>query len=241
MGSGAETARETVAALNARGERVGVVQVRLYRPFPAQALLDALPADACAGRRARPHEGARLDRRAAVPRRRRRADRGPPTASGRMPRVVGGRYGLSSKEFTPGMVAGVFAELAPRAAAAPVHDRHPRRRLRHQPPLRRGARHRAAGDGPRGLLRPRLRRDRRREQEHDQDPRRRGGPARAGLLRLRLEEVRLADGLAPALRAAADPRALPRAAGRASSAATSSACSTGSTCSAAPPTARRCC
>ena len=58
-------------------------------------------------------------------------------------------------------------------------------------------------------------------------------PARAGLLRLRLEEVRLADRLAPALRAAADPRAVPRAAGAASSAATSSGCSSGSTCSAA--------
>ena len=44
MGSGAETVRETVASLNARGERVGVVQVRLYRPFPARALVEALPA-----------------------------------------------------------------------------------------------------------------------------------------------------------------------------------------------------
>ena len=43
MGSGAQTARETVAYLNARGERVGVVQVRLYRPFPAAALVAALP------------------------------------------------------------------------------------------------------------------------------------------------------------------------------------------------------
>ena len=44
MGSGAETVAETVAALNERGEKVGVVQVRLYRPFPAQALVEALPA-----------------------------------------------------------------------------------------------------------------------------------------------------------------------------------------------------
>ena len=53
----------------ARGERVGVVQVRLYRPFPAQALLDALPATRAPRRRARPHQGARLARRAALPRR----------------------------------------------------------------------------------------------------------------------------------------------------------------------------
>lgn len=45
-GSGGETICETVASLNARGERVGVVQVRLYRPFPAQAFIDALPATA---------------------------------------------------------------------------------------------------------------------------------------------------------------------------------------------------
>ncbi len=111
------------------------------------------------------------------------------------------------------MVAGVFAELA---------GERPRRRFTiginddvsgTSLALRRGARHRAARDGARDLLRPRLGRHGRREQEHDQDPRRRGGPARAGLLRLRLEEVRLADGLAPALRAAADPGALPRAAG----------------------------
>ena len=44
MGSGGETARETVAYLQARGERVGVVQLRLYRPFPARELVAALPA-----------------------------------------------------------------------------------------------------------------------------------------------------------------------------------------------------
>ena len=173
MGSGGETVRETVAALNARGERVGVLQVRLYRPFPAQALVEALPATRAQDRRARPDEGAGLDRRAALPRHGRRADRVVrATASATvMPRVVGGRYGLSSKEFTPGMVAGVFAELGARAAAAPVHDRHQRRRLGHEPRLRPGARHRAGRDRARGLLRPRLRRDGRREQEHDQDPR----------------------------------------------------------------------
>ena len=158
-----------------------------------------------------------------------------------MPTVIGGRYGLSSKEFTPGMVAGVFAELA---------RERPRRRFtigidddvsRHEPALRRGARHRVAGHRPRRLLRPRRRRDRRREQEHDQDPRLRGRPARPGLLRLRLQEVRLADRVAPALRPAADPRALPRRRRRASSAATTSGCSSSSTCSAGRRPAPRCC
>ena len=150
-----------------------------------------------------------------------------------MPRIVGGRYGLSSKEFTPGMVAGVFEELGARAAPAAVHDRDQRRRLRDEPPLRRVARHRAARHGPRGVLRPRLGRDGRREQEHDQDPRLRGGPARPGLLRLRLEEVRArrpsrtcASGRDRSARPTSSRR-------RASSAATSSACSSGSRCSAA--------
>jgi pyruvate-ferredoxin/flavodoxin oxidoreductase len=112
MGSGAETVQETVAALNARGERVGVVQVRLYRPFPAQALLDALPATV--------RQIAVLDRTKEP------GSQGEPLfldtvatltesfADGEravMPRIIGGRYGLSSKEFTPGMVAGVFDEL----------------------------------------------------------------------------------------------------------------------------------
>ena len=215
MGSGGETVQETVAALE-RARRAGRRRCRCGctgrsrrrrssrrcpRPCAAIAVLDRTKEPGSIG------EPLFLDTVAALTESYADGERAV------MPRVVGGRYGLSSKEFTPGMVAGVFDELARRAAAAPVHDRHQRRRLRDEPDLRRGARHRAARDGARDLLRPRLGRDGRREQEHDQDPRRRGGPARAGLLRLRLEEVRLADGLAPALRAAADPGALPRAAG----------------------------
>jgi pyruvate-ferredoxin/flavodoxin oxidoreductase len=108
MGSGAETAEETAAALNADGEQVGVLRVRLYRPFPAEALVAALPesvrAIAVLDRTKEPGsmgEPLYLDTVAALVER----DGAP------MPTVVGGRYGLSSKEFTPGMVAGVFAEL----------------------------------------------------------------------------------------------------------------------------------
>jgi pyruvate-ferredoxin/flavodoxin oxidoreductase len=113
MGSGGETICETVASLNARGERVGVVQVRLYRPFPAQALLDALPASvrtiAVLDRTKEPGslgEPLFLDTVAALTESFADGERAV------MPRVIGGRYGLSSKEFTPGMVAGVFDELA---------------------------------------------------------------------------------------------------------------------------------
>ena len=157
--------------------------------------------------------------------------------------------GSRRRSSRPAMVAGVLAGARGGAPAAPVHGRHHRRRRRHQHLLRRAARHRAAGDGARGVLRPGLRRHGRREQEHDQDPRRRGGPARPGLLRLRLEEVGLADGLAPALRAEPIERAVPRDAARASSAATSSACSTrrragpgrrrGDAAARLPPPARR--
>jgi pyruvate-ferredoxin/flavodoxin oxidoreductase len=113
VGSGGETVRETVAWLNVRDERVGVAQVRLYRPFPAQALAEALPATVrhvgVLDRTKEPGsigEPLFLDTVAAL------SESFDDGARAVMPRVVGGRYGLSSKEFTPGMVAGVFAELA---------------------------------------------------------------------------------------------------------------------------------
>jgi pyruvate-ferredoxin/flavodoxin oxidoreductase len=112
MGSGGETVRETVAFLQAKGERVGVVQLRLYRPFPAQALIQALPASvrriAVLDRTKEPGsfgEPLFLDVLAALSESHADGERE------LMPNVIGGRYGLSSKEFTPGMVAGVFEEL----------------------------------------------------------------------------------------------------------------------------------
>jgi pyruvate-ferredoxin/flavodoxin oxidoreductase len=113
MGSGAETAAETVAHLNARGERVGVLQVTLFRPFPVRALLDALPASASRiavlDRTKEPGSNGEplfLDVIAAL------AEAHTTGERPAMPVVTGGRYGLSSKEVTPAMLAGVFAELA---------------------------------------------------------------------------------------------------------------------------------
>ncbi len=113
MGSGGQTAAETVAALSARGERVGVLQVRLYRPFPTDALLHALPPTVRAvgvlDRTKEPGsfgEPLYLDVVAAL------AEAYTSGRRGSLPLVCGGRYGLSSKEFTPAMVAGVLAELA---------------------------------------------------------------------------------------------------------------------------------
>ena len=111
MGSGAQTAAETVKALAARGEKVGCVTVRLYRPFPVDDLLAAIPTTATRvavlDRTKEPGAGGEplfLDVTAALARAAARGQRP-------LPRVVGGRYGLSSKEFTPAMVAGVFAAL----------------------------------------------------------------------------------------------------------------------------------
>ena len=114
MGSSAETAEETAHYLNQHGERVGVLKVRLFRPFSAGDFLRALPAttravavldrvkepgtageplytDVCTALQAAPIDN--------------------PTLAANAPTVVGGRYGLSSKEFTPGMVKGVFDNL----------------------------------------------------------------------------------------------------------------------------------
>jgi pyruvate-ferredoxin/flavodoxin oxidoreductase len=117
MGSGGETVRETVRALNAQGTRVGVVQMRLYRPFPADALVASMPPSArtvaVLDRTKEPGslgEPLYLDVVAALA----EAETSPTTRRVPSPNVIGGRYGLSSKELTPGMVAGVFRELARR-------------------------------------------------------------------------------------------------------------------------------
>jgi len=113
MGSGAETAQETVEYLNARGENLGLLKVRLYRPFDVKRFIAALPKTV--------KSIAVLDRTKE------------PGAAGEplyqdvitaitetfiagelpfaMPKIIGGRYGLSSKEFTPAMVKAVYDEL----------------------------------------------------------------------------------------------------------------------------------
>ncbi len=115
MGSGAGAATEAVETLVSAGERVGLLIVRLYRPFPAAALLAALPpttkAIAALDRTKEPGaigEPLYLDVVTALAEA--AAGRELPFTAG-MPRVLGGRYGLSSKELTPSHVAGVFNEL----------------------------------------------------------------------------------------------------------------------------------
>jgi pyruvate-ferredoxin/flavodoxin oxidoreductase len=114
MGSGADTAHETVEYLASKGEKVGVMKVRLYRPFSTKHFIAALPKTvtkiAVLDRTKEPGslgEPLYLDIRTAV---------GEAMAEGKAPfkeypLIVGGRYGLGSKEFTPAMVKAVFDNL----------------------------------------------------------------------------------------------------------------------------------
>ena len=108
MGSGGDAAHETVDYLTSRGEKVAVLKVRLYRPFDVERFAEALPANVKAisvlDRTKEPGSAGEplyLDCVNALHE----------TGHGNM-RVVGGRYGLSSKEFTPAMIAAVFDDLA---------------------------------------------------------------------------------------------------------------------------------
>jgi pyruvate-ferredoxin/flavodoxin oxidoreductase len=114
MGSGAGAAEEAVEALARRGERVGLIKVRLYRPFSAGHFLAALPRSVRAigvldrtKEPGAPGEPLYLDVLSALEE---GAIAGTLPKAGR-PRVIGGRYGLSSKEFTPAMAAAALAEL----------------------------------------------------------------------------------------------------------------------------------
>ena len=114
MGSGAEAVTETLEYLNRQGESVGLLKVRLYRPFSAIHLINALPVT--------------CKKMAVLDRTKEPGADGEPlykdvltalvqdyTSSQakftQLPKVVGGRYGLSSKEFTPGMIKAIYDEL----------------------------------------------------------------------------------------------------------------------------------
>ena len=114
MGSGAEAAEEAVDLLTKQGEKIGLLKVRLYRPFDASAFLAALPAT--------------VKSIAVLDRVKEPGSLGEPLYQDILtvlaeseklpfavkPLVIGGRYGLSSKEFTPAMVKGIYDELAKR-------------------------------------------------------------------------------------------------------------------------------
>ena len=115
MGSGADVTHETVEYLLGKGEKVGVLKVRLFRPFDSSAFLGALPktvkAIAVLDRTKEPGSvGEPLFQDVVTVLRNAREDGTSHFAV--EPKVVGGRYGLASKEFTPAMVKGVYDELA---------------------------------------------------------------------------------------------------------------------------------
>jgi pyruvate-ferredoxin/flavodoxin oxidoreductase len=115
MGSGAETAQEAIEYLNAKGANLGLLKVHLFRPFSVKHFLGALPATvksiAVMDRTKEPGalgEPLYMDVLSALSEGLMEGTAPVKT----MPRVIGGRYGLSSKEFTPTMVKAVFDELA---------------------------------------------------------------------------------------------------------------------------------
>ena len=113
MGSGCESAEETVSYLNQHGEKVGLLKIRLFRPFVVEHFLSAIPKSvksiAVLDRTKEPGSaGEPLYQDVVTAFHEAQFDA---SATPHSPRIIGGRYGLSSKEFTPAMVKGVFDEL----------------------------------------------------------------------------------------------------------------------------------
>ncbi len=115
MGSGAEVCEETVEHMMKKGEKVGVLKVRLYRPFSIKDFIDAIPTTAktiaVLDRTKEPGsigDPLYLDVVAALA----EAKAEGTSKFAAEPKVIAGRYGLSSKEFTPAMIMGVYAEMA---------------------------------------------------------------------------------------------------------------------------------
>ncbi len=114
MGSGAGAAEEAVRYLNKQGEKLGILKVRLYRPFAADAFLAALPSTvksiAVLDRTKEPGSlGEPLYQDIVTAFSESMSSEAPLFA--KQPKIIGGRYGLSSKEFTPAMAKGIFDEL----------------------------------------------------------------------------------------------------------------------------------
>jgi len=114
MGSGAEAVQETVEYLVARGEKIGAVKVRLYRPWSVEAFVKALPATtkviAVLDRTKEPGAAGDPLYQDVITAVAESMSAGKLHLAG-FPKIVGGRYGLSSKEFTPAMIKGVYDEL----------------------------------------------------------------------------------------------------------------------------------
>ena len=204
MGSICDVAEEVIDYLNAHGEKVGLVKVRLYRPFVTEKFVAALPET--------------VKKIAVLDRTKEPGSMGEPlymdvvnalSVEGRDGiTVIGGRYGLGSKDTPPSSVFAVYTELEKDAPRAPVHHRHRRRRDEPVPAGGSRPQHRRPRHHRVQVLGPRRRRHRGREQELHQDHRRPHRQVRSGLLPVRLEEDRRRDHLATCASATA-PSAAP--------------------------------
>jgi len=114
MCSGAETVQETVEYLTKKGEKVGLIKVRLYRPFSIEHLIKSLPESTetiCVLDRTKEPGSLGEPLYTDVVTGLQEARNKGLTNFSTIPRIIGGRYGLSSKEFTPAMVKGLFDEM----------------------------------------------------------------------------------------------------------------------------------
>ncbi len=202
MGSGAETCEETATYLNAHGEKVGTVTVHLYRPFSVEHLMQALPATVktitVLDRTKEPGAAGDplyIDVVTAVS----EGMAAGIAAFKQTPRILSGRYGLSSKEFTPAMVKAIFEEMEKPAPknhfTVGIVDDVSNTSLDYDPAFSIEAPETRALP----VLRPGLRWHRGRQQELHQNHWRRNRQLRPGLLLLRLQEIRHGNTFSPAL------------------------------------------
>ena len=204
MGSGAEVVRETALALAAKGEKVGALQVAALPPVLGRAFPRRAAGNREIDRGARPLQGARRRRRAALPGRghgagdrlrRRRTHHAARDRRALRPVVQG---------IPPRHGQGGVRRTGQQGAEERLHHRHRRRRVAYQPRLRPRLRHPVARHHARRVLRARRRRHGGRQQEQREDPRRGARPLCPGLFRLRFAQVGRRDDLASALRHEAD-------------------------------------
>ena len=166
MGSVTETIKETIDYLASQGRKCGLVTVHLYRPFSEKYFLKVLPKN--------------VKRIAVLDRTKENGALGEPLymdvkalfqGKANSPLIVGGRYGLSSKDTTPAQIIAVYDNLELKEPKNGLHHRHRGRRDLQVPPDQERDLHREARHHRVQVLRTRIRRYRRCQQEHHQDHR----------------------------------------------------------------------
>ncbi len=238
MGSGCGVVEETVEKLVAEGQKIGLVKVRLYRPFDNAALLAALPKS--------------VKRIAVLDRTKEPGASGEPLyqdvitalAEERQgPAAAGHRRPLRAvlEGIHPGDGGGGLRRAGQAGAEAAFHRRHQRRRDAPQPGLRPAVHHRGRRHHAGGVLRPGQRRHGQRQPQLGEDRGRVHAAARPGLFRLRLAQGRLGDHLARPLQPAAHQGLVPGAPGQFRRLPPSSSSWSGSTCCRWPSRGRPSC